>query len=44
LRGKVDPVVTPGIDPAQVDMMIALKDGGSCIASSRTRSAASKFR
>ena len=27
LRGKVDPVVTPGIDPAQVDMMIALKDG-----------------
>jgi 2-methylcitrate dehydratase PrpD len=27
LRGKVVPVVTPGIDPAQVDMMIALKDG-----------------
>ena len=27
LRGKADPVVTPGIDPAQVDMMIALKDG-----------------
>jgi 2-methylcitrate dehydratase PrpD len=27
LRGKVVPVVTPGIDPAQVDMTIALKDG-----------------
>src|SRR5271166_1744606 len=27
LRGKVLPVVTPGIDPAQVDMTIVLKDG-----------------
>jgi hypothetical protein len=27
LRGKVVPVVTPGIDPAQVDMTITLKDG-----------------
>jgi 2-methylcitrate dehydratase PrpD len=27
LRGKVIPVVTPGIDPAQVDMTITLKDG-----------------
>ena len=27
LRGKVVPVVMPGIDPAQVDMTIALKDG-----------------
>jgi 2-methylcitrate dehydratase PrpD len=27
LRGKVNPVATPGIDPAQVDMTIALKDG-----------------
>src|SRR5271156_3327584 len=27
LRGKVNPVVTPGIDPAQVDMTIVLKDG-----------------
>src|SRR5271165_3941510 len=27
LRGKVTPVVTPGIDPAQVDMTITLKDG-----------------
>jgi 2-methylcitrate dehydratase PrpD len=27
LRGKVLPVVTPGIDPAQVDMRIVLKDG-----------------
>ena len=27
LRGKVSPVVTPGIDPAQVDMTIVLKDG-----------------
>ena len=27
LRGKVIPVVTPGIDPAQVDMTIALEDG-----------------
>jgi 2-methylcitrate dehydratase PrpD len=27
LRGKVNPVITPGIDPAQVDMTIVLKDG-----------------
>jgi 2-methylcitrate dehydratase PrpD len=27
LRDKVIPVVTPGIDPAQVDMTIVLKDG-----------------
>ncbi len=27
LRSKVFPVVTPGIDPAQVDMTIVLKDG-----------------
>jgi 2-methylcitrate dehydratase PrpD len=27
LRSKVIPVVTPGIDPAQVDMTIVLKDG-----------------
>jgi 2-methylcitrate dehydratase PrpD len=27
LRGAVNPVVTPGIDPAQVDMTITLKDG-----------------
>jgi 2-methylcitrate dehydratase PrpD len=27
LRSKVNPVVTPGIDPAQVDMTIVLKDG-----------------
>ena len=27
LRGKVDPVITPGIESAQVDMMITLKDG-----------------
>ena len=27
LRGKVIPVITPGIDPAQVDMTIVLKDG-----------------
>jgi 2-methylcitrate dehydratase PrpD len=27
LRGKVNPVVTPGIDAAQVDMTIVLKDG-----------------
>jgi 2-methylcitrate dehydratase PrpD len=27
LRGKVVPVITPGIDPAQVDMTIILKDG-----------------
>ena len=27
LRGKVNPVVTPGIEPAQVDMTITLKDG-----------------
>src|SRR5271170_375893 len=27
LRGKVIPVVTPGIEPAQVDMTITLKDG-----------------
>src|SRR5258705_6293810 len=27
LRDKVMPVVTPGIDPAQVDMTIVLKDG-----------------
>ncbi|WP_158818904.1 MmgE/PrpD family protein [Methylocapsa sp. S129] len=27
LRSKVLPVVTPGIDPAQVDMTIVLKDG-----------------
>jgi hypothetical protein len=29
LRSKVIPVATPGIDPAQVDMTIALKDGRS---------------
>ena len=29
LRGKVNPVITPGIDPAQVDMTIVLKDGRS---------------
>jgi 2-methylcitrate dehydratase PrpD len=27
LRGKVIPTITPGIDPAQVDMTIVLKDG-----------------
>ena len=27
LRGKVNPIVTPGIDPAQVDMTITLTDG-----------------
>jgi 2-methylcitrate dehydratase PrpD len=27
LRGKVMPVITPGIDPAQVDMTIVLKNG-----------------
>ena len=27
LRSRVVPVVTPGIDPAQVDMTIVLKDG-----------------
>jgi 2-methylcitrate dehydratase PrpD len=27
LRAKVNPVVTPGIDPAQVDMTIVLKNG-----------------
>jgi 2-methylcitrate dehydratase PrpD len=27
LRSKVMPVVTPGVDPAQVDMTIVLKDG-----------------
>jgi 2-methylcitrate dehydratase PrpD len=27
LRSKVMPVITPGIDPAQVDMTIVLKDG-----------------
>jgi 2-methylcitrate dehydratase PrpD len=27
LRGKVNPVITQGIDPAQVDMTIVLKDG-----------------
>jgi 2-methylcitrate dehydratase PrpD len=27
LRGRVIPVVTPGIEPAQVDMTITLKDG-----------------
>jgi MmgE/PrpD C-terminal domain len=27
LRSKVIPVVTPGIDPAQVDMTVVLKDG-----------------
>jgi 2-methylcitrate dehydratase PrpD len=27
LRGKVIPVVTPGIEPAQVDLTITLKDG-----------------
>ena len=27
LRAKVNPVITPGIDPAQVDMTIVLKDG-----------------
>jgi 2-methylcitrate dehydratase PrpD len=27
LRSKVVPVVTPGIDPAQADMTIVLKDG-----------------
>jgi 2-methylcitrate dehydratase PrpD len=27
LRSKVNPVVTPGIDPAQVDMTIVLKEG-----------------
>ncbi len=27
LRGKVNPVVTPGIEPAEVDMTITLKDG-----------------
>ena len=27
LRSKVIPVITPGIDPAQVDMTIVLKDG-----------------
>jgi 2-methylcitrate dehydratase PrpD len=27
LRGRVNPVVTPGIDPAQVDMTVVLKDG-----------------
>jgi 2-methylcitrate dehydratase PrpD len=27
LRAKVNPVVTPGIDAAQVDMTVVLKDG-----------------
>ena len=27
LRGKVNPVITPGIKPEQVDMTIVLKDG-----------------
>jgi 2-methylcitrate dehydratase PrpD len=27
LRGRVNPVITPGIDPAQVDMTVVLKDG-----------------
>jgi 2-methylcitrate dehydratase PrpD len=27
LRGKVNPVITPGVDTAQVDMTIVLKDG-----------------
>jgi 2-methylcitrate dehydratase PrpD len=27
LRGKVIPTITPGVDPAQVDMTIVLKDG-----------------
>lgn len=27
LRGKVNPVVTPGVDPAQVDMIVTLNDG-----------------
>jgi 2-methylcitrate dehydratase PrpD len=27
LRGKVNPVVTPGIKPEQVDLTIVLKDG-----------------
>ncbi len=27
LRGKVNPVITPGIDPAQVDMTVVTKDG-----------------
>ena len=27
LRQKVHPVVTPGVDPAQVDMTVTLKDG-----------------
>ena len=27
LRGKVIPVITPGIKPEQVDMTIVLKDG-----------------
>jgi 2-methylcitrate dehydratase PrpD len=27
LRGKVNPVITPGIDAAQVDMTVVLKDG-----------------
>ena len=27
LRGKVNPAVTPGVDPAQVDMTVVLKDG-----------------
>ncbi|MBX9711470.1 MAG: MmgE/PrpD family protein [Xanthobacteraceae bacterium] len=29
LRGKVNPVVTPGIDPAQVDMTVVTEDGRS---------------
>ncbi len=27
LRAKVNPVVTPGVDPAQVDMVVTLNDG-----------------
>jgi 2-methylcitrate dehydratase PrpD len=27
LRGKVNPVITQGIEPAQVDMTVVLKDG-----------------
>ena len=27
LRSKISPVITPGIDPAQVDMTVVLKDG-----------------
>ena len=41
LRSRVLPVVTPGIDPAQVDMTIVLRDGGRCTALSPTLLAAS---